>query len=282
MLRDRRSNCISVCRVQLGRELEIDPLRLADLRAEVLERLADLADLGMRELESLENRVLGNLVTACLDHRQSFARSDDDEIERRLVELLERRVDDELSVELPDPNGSDRTEEGQWRHHERRGRAVDAEDVVRRNEIGREGRADEVHLVAEALRPERPDRPVDHSRRQRGSLGRAALSLEEAARDLPGSVHPLLDVDREREEVGVRPGVGPANCCREDHCLAGAADDCAVRLLGELARLEDDLLTAYVDGHRGDSPGKCAHLMYPFTFPSWLEGGGLSQPRPGN
>ena len=80
--------------------------------------------------------------------------------------------------------------------------------------------------------------------------------------------------------AGVRPRVGTSDGGREDHRLTGADDDGAVGLLGELARLEDDLLTAYVDGHRGDSPGKCAHVMYPFTFPSWLEGGGLSQPGP--
>ena len=56
-------------------------------------------------------------------------------------------------------------------------------------------------------------------------------------------------------------------------------EDCAVRLLGELARLEDDLLTADLDGHRGFTPGDCAHVRYPFTFPSCSEGGGLSQPR---
>ena len=106
------------------------------------------------------------------------------------------------------------------------------------DQVGREDGADDLHLVAEALRPERPDRAVDHPRGERGALGRAALALEEAARDLPGGVHLLLDVDREREEVGVGPRVGPADGRREDHRVARADDDGAVCLLGELARLE--------------------------------------------
>ena len=94
----------------------------------------------------------------------------------------------------------------------------------------------------------------------------AALPLEEAAGDLPGGVHPLLDVDREREEVRVRPRIRTADGRREDHGLARAAEDCAVCLLGEPARLEDDLLTADLDGHRGFTPGDCAHRCIPSPF----------------
>ena len=241
----------------------------------------------MREVEGLEDLVLGDLVSPGLHHRERLARADDDEVERRRVELLERRVHDERVVDTPDADGADRAEERQRRDHERRGGAVDAEDVVRRDEVRRENRADHLHLVAEALRPERPDRAVDHPRGERRPLGRAAFPLEEAARDLPGGVHLLLDVDREREEVGVRPRVGASDGGREDHRLARADEDGPVGLLGELARLEDDLLTAHVDGDRGDAPGcESAHVRYPFTFPSCPEGGGLSQPgqlaRPGS
>ena len=268
MLCDRRANGIAVSRVQLGGELDVHPLGLADVGAKSLERRADLPDLGMRELQRLEDRVLGDLVPAGLDHRERLARADDDEVERRILELLEGRVEDELVVDEADANGADRPEERQRRDHERRRRTVDAEDVVRRDEICREDGADDLHLVAEALRPERPDRAVGHPRGERRPLGCTALALEEAARDLPGGVHLLLDVDRQREEVGVRPRVGASDGGREDHGLARADDDGAVGLLGELARLEDDLLTAYVDGHRGNAPGcGCTHVRYPFTFP---------------
>src|SRR5204863_10211640 len=47
-------------------------------------------------------------------------------------------------------------------------------------------------------------------------------------------------------------------------------DDCAVGLLGELARLEGDLATTDLDGHRGMAPGADrAHLCFPFTLPIW-------------
>ena len=59
-----------------------------------------------------------------------------------------------------------------------------------------------------------------------------------------------------------------------------ADDDGAVGLLGELARLEDDLLTAHVDGHRGQLPGgDCAHRVVSLHSSVVAEGGGLSQLR---
>src|SRR5581483_12436441 len=91
-------------------------------------------------------------------------------------------------------------------------------------------------------------RAVDHARGQDRSLGRAPLALEEAARDLPGGVHPLLDVDRQREEVRALARLHPPLCGREHHRLARADDDRAVGLLGELARLEGDLLVTDRDG----------------------------------
>ena len=86
--RDRGANRVAMRRFELGREIDVHPLRLADLLAKLLEGCADLADLGVRELQRLEDRVLGDLVSAGLDHREAVAGSDDDEIERRLLELL--------------------------------------------------------------------------------------------------------------------------------------------------------------------------------------------------
>jgi hypothetical protein len=56
VLGDRRANVVAMCGVELGREVDVDPLRLADLLAEALQRRADLADLGVRQLERLEDR----------------------------------------------------------------------------------------------------------------------------------------------------------------------------------------------------------------------------------
>ena len=207
-------------------------------------------DLLLGEVERLEQPRLGELVGAGLDHRQAVLRADDDEVEAVvLLHLGERRVDGELAVDQADADGADRALERHRRDHQRRGDAVDREDVVRGDEVGREHRGDALDLVAVALRPERPDRAVDHARGQDRALGGTSLALEETAGDLPGGVHALLDVDREGEEVRSLAALRPSLCGREDHGVAGADDDCAVSLLGELARLEGDLLVTDRKGH---------------------------------
>ena len=252
-------------------------------------RLAEPLDLLVRELERLEQLVLGDLGGAGLDHRQPVERADDDQVEGRLLlGLLQRRVDDELAVDQPHPHRADRPGEGQRRDHQRRRGPVDAEDVVRGDEVGREDGADHLHLVPEALRPERPDRAVDHARGQDRPLGRAPLALEEAAGDLPGGVHPLLDVDGQREEVRALARLHPALGGREHHRLAGADDDGAVGLLGQLAGLEADFLVADGQRDRGqavvDEAGPTLSSTPLATLiripPLFVESGGLSQRRP--
>ena len=241
VLLDPRPDRVAVLALELLRQRRVEPLRLAGLRPQLLLRLAELADLLVREVERLEQLLVRHLVRAGLDHRQAVLRADDDEVERAVrLALLERRHD-ELAVDQRDADGAHRAEERQRRDHQRRGGAVDAEDVVRRDHVRREGRADDLHLVAEALRPERPDRAVDHARSEDGALVRRSLALE-TAEDLPGGVHPLLDVDGEREEVGALAGLRAALRGGEDHGVALADDDGAVGLLGELAGLERDLV----------------------------------------
>jgi hypothetical protein len=90
-----------VLRLDLGEHVHVEPLGLAGLRAQLLLGLAELLDLLVGDLERLQEQVLGDLVGACLDHRQAVGRADDDQVEVRLVlGLGERRIDDELAVDL--------------------------------------------------------------------------------------------------------------------------------------------------------------------------------------
>jgi hypothetical protein len=245
---DPVTEALGVLGLELLGQVGLEPLRLPRLLAELLLRLAELHDLAVGELEGLEHRVLGDLVGAGFDHRQRLLRADDDQVEGRvLLGLLQSRVDDELTVDAADPHSAHRPEEGQRRHHQRGRGAVDAQDVVRGDEIGAEDRADHLHFVLVARRPQRPDRAVDHARGQDRALGRAPFALEETAGNLPGGVHALFDVNGEREEVRAFAGLHPPRGGREHHRLARADDDCAVGLLGELAGLERDVLVAH--GH---------------------------------
>ena len=72
--------------------------------------------------------------------------------------------------------------------------------------VGTHDGSDHVDLVAEALGEHRPQRAVDEPTGQDRRLGCTTLAAEERAGDLAGGVHPLLDVNGQREEAGTRTG----------------------------------------------------------------------------
>jgi hypothetical protein len=231
-LRDLRAKASSLRLLELAGQLEVEPLRLADATPQLFLCVTELSDLLVREREGLEDRLLGNLLGTCLDHRQRLLGADDEQIELRLLHLLHRGVDDQPVLDQADADGSNRAQEGQRGDHQRGRDAVDAKRVMGRDEVGGEHRSDALHLVAEALRPERPNRAVGHPGGQDRPFGRAPLALEKAAGDLAGGVHALLYVDCQREEVGALAGLRSPLCRREHHRLTRANHDCAVRLLG--------------------------------------------------
>jgi hypothetical protein len=200
----------------------------------------------VRDVERVEHLGLGDLVRPGLDHQDGLVRAGHDQVEVGRELLVLRRVDDEVALDLADAHRADGRRERDARHHERGGRAVHGEDVVRIVVIHRQRDSDELGLVAPALREERPQRTVDHARDQGRGLTRAALALEEGAGDLPGRVHALLDVHRERHEVDV------AEVARRrggEHAgVAGGDEDGARGLLGQAPRFEHDLASADLDG----------------------------------
>src|SRR4029077_19030248 len=103
--------------------------------------------------------------------------------------------------------------------------------------VRREDGDDELDVVLVALGEERADRAVGLAGGQGRGLGGASLTLDEAARDLAGSVHALFELDGERKEVetGARlRAVGGA----EHHRVAVADRDGSTGESGESAGLD--------------------------------------------
>ena len=109
-----RSDLGAVLGIDLLRDGGIEPLRLTGLCAEVFLRLAQLDDLGLGDIERLKQRCFADLIGTRLNHREAVLGADDDQIERRLlVDLLERRVDDQIAIDEADTNCAHRAEERQ-------------------------------------------------------------------------------------------------------------------------------------------------------------------------
>jgi hypothetical protein len=195
------------------------------------------------EQDRLGHHVLGQELRAGLDHHDRVAGAGDDQVELRSLELAVRRVDDELAVDPADTDRRDRAEERDLadRQGGRRGDGPEHVGVVLL--VGREDRDDELDVVLVALGEERPDRPVRQAGGEDRGLRRARLALDEAARDLARGVHPLLEVDGEREEVEAGPRLGSVRG-PQDHRVAVADGHGAAGQAGELAGLDGQRLTA--------------------------------------
>ena len=149
----------------------------------------------------VQHDVLGQLLGLGLDHQHAFLGAGDDEVERALLDLVERRIDDELAVEVADAGAADRAHEGHAADRERRRRGDHRHDVGIVLQVVRQRRDHDQRLVAVALVEQRTDRTIDQARGQDLLLGRPAFTLEEAARDLAGGERLLLVVHGEREEI---------------------------------------------------------------------------------
>ena len=131
---------------------------------------------------------------------------------------------------------------------ERGRRGVHREDVVVVLLIAGPRRDDDLDVVLEALRPERPDRAVDEARGEDALFGRTALAARERTGDLPCGVKALFEVDGQREEVDAEPWLRDG-ARGEDDGVAVADRDRSPGLPGVLAGLEGQGLV--VDGRLG-------------------------------
>ena len=143
--------------------------------------------------------------------------------------------------------GPDRAEERDLADRQRGGRGDGAEDVRVVLLVGGEDGEDDLDVVLVAFREERPDGPVRQASRQDGGLRGPRFALDEAAGDLAGRVHPLLEVHREREEVQARARLGPVRGAEQDGIAVGDGDRSAGQA-GELARLDGEGAAAELDG----------------------------------
>ena len=105
---------------------------------------------------------------------------------------------------------------------------------------GQHGRHD-VRVVAIAVCEVGSKRPVDQSCGQDRLLRGAALPAEERAGNASDGIHPLLDIDGEREEVGALAQSARSRGGDEDLGVADAYRDGTVGQLGKLAGAEFDL-----------------------------------------
>nr|BFE68574.1 hypothetical protein GCM10020092_018750 [Actinoplanes digitatis] len=183
-------------------------------------RAAELADGRLGGLEAAGDDLLGRLRRTGRDQSQRVRgglgldhhdrdltvgqrATGDDHVEGGAGQLVEGGEVDPLALDVRDAGRADRAAERQARELGRHRGAVHGDDIVGVLRVEREDGLDDLDLVAQALGERRAQRPVDQAAGEDRVLAGAALAAEERAGDAADGVHPLLDVDRQREEVEV-------------------------------------------------------------------------------
>ena len=220
-----------------------------------------LTDVLLRLLEALGYRILVRGTVAvgdeshgirggsCLDHGDVdvtvvIATTSDDKLEDRLSEVFFSRERNPLALLQPEADSAERAFERDVGYRERRGRTVEGNDVERVLLIdGKRGDHD-VGLVAIAITERWAKRAIDEPTGEDGLLRRAALPTEERAGDLAHGVHPLFEVDGEREKIDALSHPGVCGGGNQHFGTAQLGDDGSVGLAGKLAGTQDELFAA--------------------------------------
>ena len=232
--------------------------RLRGLLGELGLRLAQLLDERLGGVEAAGDDLLGRRLGAGLDevpgllgglgldhHDRDVAglgdAARDDHVEDGVLELAVGREGDPLALDQRDADAADRAGERQAGELGGQRRGVDREHVVGLVGVERQDGDDDLDLVAQALLEGRAQRAVDQAAGEDRVLAGATLAAEERAGDLAHGVHPLLDVDRQGEEVELVLGVLAGRGGRQQHGLVvEVGRDGTGGLTGEQPGLELD------------------------------------------
>ncbi|PQM47189.1 hypothetical protein C1Y40_02623 [Mycobacterium talmoniae] len=246
-------------------------LRLAQLGDERLGGLQPFGDHGLRRrlraaVDELDD-VLGGLG---LDHHDGHVAVLEDpaghhHVKHRPLELLDGRERHPGAVDQGHPHPADRAGERQASQLGGRRRGVDRQHVVEVVGVQAHHGHHDLDLVAQAVDERRAQRPVNEPAGQDRVGGRPALAPEERAGDASRGVHPLLDVDGQREEVEVFLGALAGGGRREQHGLVVEVGDGGTGgLLGQPTGLEPD--GAGAEAPVVDGGGRLEHALVNFSY----------------
>ena len=198
----------------------------------------------MRKHDGAQHLLLGKLPGFRLDHHHGVRMTRDHQIEAAVAHLLDGGVENVFAVDKAHPGAADRSPEGNSRQRERRRSADKRDDVGIVLEVVRQHGADDLRLVAEARREQRPDRAVDNARGERLLFRRATLALEETAWNLACGERLFLIVHGERKEIDALPRLPLGDGGAQHDSVAVTRKHGPVGLTCDPSGLERQLATA--------------------------------------
>ena len=223
------------------------PRLLGGFLGQLDDRVDDRLEAAVTEHDRAQHDVFAELAGFRFDHEHGIAGAGDDEVELRVGHGIDQRVQHVLAVDVADAGGADRAHEGDTGKGERGGSGDHRHDVGIVLEVVREHGRNHLRFIPIAGGEERADGTIDEARGQRLLLGRPALALEVAARDLAGGEGLFLVVDGEREEIDPRLLLRGADDGGEHRGFAVGGENGTIGLTGEATGLQNKRATRPFD-----------------------------------
>ncbi len=210
------------------------------------DRLDHRLEAGVAGHDRLQHCLLGKLDGFRFDHQARVRSAGDDEVEGRILHLLDSRVEPDVALDDADARRADRAHERHARQGERRRGGDQRQNVGIRFEVIGEDRRDDLRVAAELVGKQRADGPIDEARSQCLAVRRAPLALEVAARNAAGGEGLFLIVDGEREKIDAGLGLLCGDDRRQHRGFAPSGEHGAVGLAGDTPGFEHKLAAAPV------------------------------------
>ncbi len=206
--------------------------------SELDDRVDNRLEALVAEHDGAEHDLFVEFLGFRLDHQDGVLGAGNDEVENRLVHLVEMRVQNVFAVDVADACAANRAHERNARDRQGSGGCNHRQYVRIVFKVVLDDGNDDLGLVLVAFREERADRTVDQAGNQRFLFRRATFALEIAARDLAGGIGLFLVVYGQREEVLAGLGRLGRNNGGENDGFAVGGENRAVSLAGDLARFK--------------------------------------------
>src|SRR5579871_743963 len=175
--------------------------RLPCTTDQVLNRGADLLDLAMRKLDSIDDAVFGNFLRAGLDHHNAILGPHNHDVQRTFLTLALGRVHHELIIHESNPHSSYWPMEGNVAQGKRTARTIDSEHIRIILFISGIDKRNHLRLIPKLLWKQRTDRTVDLAARQNLLLAGTTFALDKSTRNAATRVGELAVLNRQGEEV---------------------------------------------------------------------------------
>lgn len=189
----------------------------------------------MSKQDGIKHDLFGNFLGPSFNHENGLFGSGNSNVHFADRSLLKGRVDDEFSIHAANTDTGNRT----FKRNIRNGKSAGSTDHSRniRCIIGIDGhsRCNNLHVIMIAIRKHGTDWSVNETARQDSRFRRTALSSQEAARNLPDSVHLLFKINRQGKEINPFPRCIRTGDSNHNGCFPIADENRPIGLLGNLA-----------------------------------------------